>query len=52
MRASLLLVSIGIIVVSVGGCPSPQGNSAILWLAPGDSSETTVKLVESEPGIF
>jgi hypothetical protein len=50
MRASLL-ASIGMLT-SVAGCPSPQGNAAILWLAPGDSSETTVKLVESEPGIF
>jgi hypothetical protein len=45
MRSTLILS-----VIALAGCPSsPKGNPAILYLGPGDVSETMVQLVESVP---
>jgi hypothetical protein len=38
-------------LLALPGCPSPDGNPAVLWLAL-DMVETRVKLVDSEPPPF
>jgi hypothetical protein len=43
MKRALLLL--------LAGCPGPDANPAVLWLAP-DMSETRVKLVDSEPNPY
>ena len=45
MKSSLALLGL---LVSVTGCPSDDGNPAVLWLAL-DGGETQVKLVDEEP---
>lgn len=42
-----LLVVLGLL----GGCPSPEENAPVLWLAL-DGRETEVKLVDYEPPPF
>ncbi len=41
------------LIALFAACPSPKaGNPDVLWLAPGDASETTVQLIDHEPGEF
>ena len=39
------------LLVLLAGCPGPEGNPKVLWLAP-DMAETAVKLVDTEPPPF
>ena len=39
------------LIVLLAGCPGPEGNPKVLWLAP-DMAETAVKLVDTEPPPF
>jgi hypothetical protein len=47
-RGPLIALAALALVPFLGGCPDPEGNAPVLWLAL-DGRETEVKLVDYEP---